>query len=83
MKGGACIMNFLQNFSVAVLFVVLMMGIICNALYDLIKHIVQYPKTSLVEIGTLPQVTILEWSIIVIVAVIVMYILIKMYNRSR
>ncbi|MCU5298390.1 hypothetical protein P4278_09340 [Bacillus thuringiensis] len=76
-------MNFLQNFSVAVLFVVLIMGIVCNALYELIKHVVQYPKTSLAEIGTLPQVTILQWSIIVILAVVVMYILIKLYNRSR
>ncbi|CGG54499.1 hypothetical protein [Bacillus paranthracis] len=75
-------MEFIQNFALGALFIVLMFAVMGNALYELLKHMFQHPQTTVSDALALPQARLLKWCIIITIVVVAMYILIQMYIHS-
>ena len=67
----------MSNTTLVTLLFGLIMGVAGSALYDVIKHLVQYPDTPIKNALALPQTRVLKGCIIISLLV-VMYTLVKL-----
>lgn len=73
-------MEFLKNFSLQALFLIIVLGIIVNALSNLIREIIK-SDMKISQIVALPEVTILKSCVKLTLVVVVIFSLIQLLSK--